>query len=589
MSDKDKKVIYVGKAKILPRRVVGYFQRGNLSARIGLLVKEIESFEVMVTQTEKEALILENSLIKKYRPRFNVCLRDDKTYPSLRLNHHEPYPYLEIVRRPVKDGSIIYGPFTSVGALKETIRLVNRLFPLRKCRRPEVKKIDRPCLNYQMGRCVGPCRPEMSQEEYRAIAERVRLFFRGKTQSVKDDLVKTMRMAADNLDFERAAKIRDQLYDLEKTLEKQVVARAGEGDADAWGLAHRDGLVQAAVITIREGVVTGCQQVWAEGEEASERILLSLVTQFYGQGHFIPEEIWLPLDLNEERAPLAEWLATLGQTVKIRLGEGEDVIKILDMAAENALLSLEERLSATLRTQGALVELKARLDLAVIPRRLECFDIAHLQGEATTAGLVVMEDGELKKDGYRRFKIKSPTKGDDYAGLQEAIKRRFAPDKDLEKWPRPDLLLIDGGKGQLSAVLAAFNEIGVTPPPLAGIAKDRLNDGPDRIFKPNRKNPVDLRSGSAGLLLLAKLRDEAHRYCRSYHHLLRSKDMVASIFDGLPALGPVRRKALLGRFVSLEELAKAKDEDILAVAPLAPQVLSKLKERVAKLLAPKTN
>jgi excinuclease ABC subunit C len=583
MSDRHAQVIYVGKAKILPRRVVGYFQKGSLSPRVALMVSQIESFEVVVVKTEKEALILENSLIKKHRPRFNVILRDDKTYPSLRLNFHEPYPFLEIVRRPVKDGSIIYGPFPSSGALKETLRLANRFFPLRKCRRPEVKKIDRPCLNYQMGRCVGPCRPEMGQDEYRAIAERVRQFFRGQTQGLKEDLVKTMKRAAEALDFEAAAKARDRLKDLETTLERQAVAKAGDGDRDIWGLAVRDGLAQAAVLTVREGVVTGCRPVWAEGEAAGQ-ILFSLVTQYYGQGHFLPPEIWLPVDLGQEREALEEWLAALGQKAKVGSGRGEAGARLLAMAEENARVSLEERLEKTLRAQGALAELKARLGLEIIPRRLECFDLAHLQGEATTAGMAVMEDGELKKDAYRRFKIKTQTGGDDYAGLREALSRRFDPAKDPFKWPKPDLLLIDGGRGHLTAALSAFAELGVEPPPLAGIAKDRESGGPDRIFKPNRKNPVDLNPGSAGLLLLARLRDEAHRYCRSYHHFLRSKNMVESLFDGLSGLGPVRRKALLGRFASLEELAKAKDAEILAVAPIPPGTLKELRERVLRLL-----
>ncbi|MDR2140981.1 MAG: excinuclease ABC subunit UvrC [Deltaproteobacteria bacterium] len=587
MADQKGQIIYVGKAKVLPRRVSGYFQRSGQTPRVTLMVSQVASFEFVVTNTEKEALILENSLIKKHRPRFNVILRDDKTYPSLRLNHHDPFPSLEIVRRPVKDGSIIYGPFPSAGALRETARLVTRLFPLRKCRRPEVKKTSRPCLNYQMGRCVGPCRPEMTEAEYRVVVERVRLFFRGRGEEVIADLTASMGEAAQRLDYERAARIRDQIRDLRTTLERQVVARVGSGDRDFWGLASRGGVAQAAVLTVREGVVTGCRPAWAEGQDSPGPILLSLITQYYGQGHFIPPEICLPpADLRaEEGVALAEWLTSLGQAVEVGFGSGEDDERVLALAAENARVSLEERLEKMVRAQGSLVELKARLDLAVIPRRLECFDLAHIQGQATTAGMVVMEEGELKKEAYRRFKIKAEVKGDDYAGLQEALKRRFDPAKDPQKWPWPDLLLLDGGRGQLSAALKAFAELGLEPPPLAAIAKDRTGQGPDRIFKPNRKNPVDLRAGSAGLLLLARLRDEAHRYCRSYHHLLRSKEMVESLFDGLKGLGPARRQALLGRFVSLEELAQAADAEILAVTPLAPATLAELRSRVQKLLS----
>ncbi|MDR1577449.1 MAG: excinuclease ABC subunit UvrC [Deltaproteobacteria bacterium] len=584
MIDADSRIIYVGKAKILPRRVSGYFQK-NLPPRVALMVSQIESFEFVVTNTEKEALILENNLIKKHRPRFNVILRDDKTYPSLRLNHHEPYPFLEIVRRPVKDGSIIYGPFPSVGALRETIRLANRLFPLRKCRRPEVKKVSRPCLNYQMGRCVGPCRPEMSQTEYQAIAERVRLFFRGESEKLTEDLTRAMVEAAERLDYEAAAKARDSLRDIKTTLERQVVAKVHGQDRDAWGLVVKDGVAQAAVLTIRAGVVTGCRPVWAEGEGAPNQILLSLLTQYYGQGHFVPQRIWLPEDLGSEREGLEDWLSALGQPVKIGEYRGEDGRRILAMAQENARVSLEERLEQSLKTQGAMVELKARLDLAIIPRRLECFDLAHLQGQATTAGMVVMEAGELKKEAYRRFKIKADVGGDDYAGLKEVLTRRFDPNKEPNKWPNPDLVVVDGGLGQLSAALLAFKELNIPPPPLVGIAKDRTGGGPDRIFKPNRKNPVDLRPGSAGLLVLAKLRDEAHRYCRSYHHLLRSKSQVESLFDGLKGIGPRRRQAILNKFVTLEAIAQATPSEILDVAHLPSETLLELRKRIEKRLA----
>jgi excinuclease ABC subunit C len=585
MKDRSGRIIYVGKAKILPKRVATYFQKSGLSPRIALLVSHIASFDYVVTATEKEALILENSLIKKHHPPYNVSLRDDKTYPSLRLSLKDPFPFLEIVRKPVKDGSVIFGPFSSVGSFRETVRLVSRLFQLRKCRRPEVKKTDRPCLNYQMGRCLGPCRPEISEEEYRTAVSEVRLFFKGQSGEIRRSLVKSMREASDRFDFEAAAKIRDRLTDLDRTLEKQIVSLAGGGDRDVWALAGRDGLWQAAVLIIRDGVVFGCQPVWAESELSDQEILTSLVSQYYGQGHFLPPEIWLPESTpQKERETLAGWLAALGQ-VKVTRAKGEDGQKIQAMAEENARISLEERLQKIVTSRGVLAELMARLNLETVPRRVECLDLAHIQGQAFTGGLVYMEDGELKKEGYRRFRIKSAKPGDDYGGLREVIKRRFAPGKDQEKWAWPDLLLLDGGRGQLAAAEAAFAELGLTPPPLAGIAKDRPNRGPDRIFRPGRKNPSDLKPGSAGLLLLARLRDEAHRWCRSYHHLLRSKDMLQSLFDGLKQLGPVRQKALVQRFVSLEELARASDEEILASAPLSAGTLAELRKRLARLLA----
>ncbi len=579
MRDGEGRVIYVGKAKILPRRVSSYFQKNPPSARIALMVSRIESFDFVVTATEKESLILENSLIKKYRPRFNVILRDDKTYPSLRLSRADEYPRLEIIRRPAKDGSVIFGPFPSAGALRDTVRTVLRLFPLRQCRRPDVKNVDRPCLNFQMGRCVAPCRPEMTPEEYGRLTDQVRLFFQGRGRELAARLAAEMKAAAERYDYEEAARLRDRLRNLEKTLERQVVDQAGGGDLDVFGFHQKDGLLQGALLMIRAGAVSGCLPLESTGggEAETPEAALSLVTQFYGADHFVPDEVLLPEEFfqGEDLAALEDWLASLkGRAVKIQRPQRGDKTKLLGMARENARAALEDRLGRLGRHRGALTELKARLNLEKIPRRLECFDLAHLQGRNAAAGLVVMEDGEWKKDQYRRFRIKSARGGDDYAGMREVVARRFSH----EDWPRPDLLLLDGGKGQLHAAQAAFTDLGVTPPPLAAIAKIRQEGDIDRVFLPGRKNPADLKAASPGLLLLARLRDEAHRYVGGYHHRLQAHSFLESPLLAAPGLGPAKRKKLLDHFGSLEKLAEAGDRDILAVVHLQPEGLAVLRE-----------
>ncbi|MDR3037983.1 MAG: excinuclease ABC subunit UvrC, partial [Candidatus Adiutrix sp.] len=579
MRDGKGQVIYVGKARILPRRVSSYFQKTPPSARIALMVSRINKFDFVVTATEKEALILENSLIKKYRPRFNVILRDDKTYPSLRLSLTEDFPRLEIVRRPVKDGSIIFGPFPSSGAMKDTVRTALRLFPLRQCRRPEVKKASRPCLNDQMGRCVGPCRPEMAQEEYRRLTDQVRLFFQGRDTELLARLTGDMRAAADRYDYEEAARLRDRLNNIKKTLERQVVDQADQHDLDVFSFDQKEGLLQGALLMVRSGAVSGCLPLESTGggEAEAGEAALSLLTQYYSGDNFVPDELLCPGELipDEDLATLEDWLSSLkGQVVKIHVPQRGDKTRLLEMARENALAALEDRLGRLSRNRQVLVELKARLNLEKIPHRLECFDLAHLQGQNAAAGLVVMEDNEWKKDHYRRFKIKSAQGGDDYGGMREVVARRFQH----EDWPWPDLLLLDGGKGQLHAAEAAFEDLGLKPPPLAAIAKVRQEGDVDRVFRPGRKNPVDLKAGSPGLLLLSRLRDEAHRYVGAYHHRLQTATFLESPILAAPGLGPARRKKLLNHFGSLENLAASPDQAILAVAPLPPEGLATLRQ-----------
>jgi excinuclease ABC subunit C len=591
MRDSSGRIIYVGKAKVLPKRVSSYFRDKPPSPRVGLMVSQVEAFGFMVTANEKEALILENTLIKRHRPKFNVVLRDDKTYPSLRLSVSDPFPRLEIVRRPARDGSVIFGPFPSATSLRETLKMVNRLFPLRKCARADVKKIDRPCLNFQIGQCAAPCRPDYPPERYKLLTDQVRLFFQGRQNELTRRLEADMRAAAARYDFEAAAALRDRLHDVRKTLERQVVALSSGGDLDVWALERQDDFGQAVVLAVRGGVVTGGRPLSAEGVAGTgPEAILSLIGQYYGESEPVPDEIIMPsLPPGPETALMAEWLAGLrGRPVKLATPSRDgERLRLLEMASENAKATLEERLERLARTRGSLAEIMARLALPVIPRRLECFDLAHVQGEAAVAGMVVMVEGEFKKSQYRKFRIAEAKGGDDYAGLREVIRRRFRPDRD---WPAPDLLLVDGGRGQIAAALAAFDDLGLKPPPLAGIAKERGSVGADRIFTPGRVNPADLKPGSAGLMLLMRLRDEAHRFCRSYHHALRKRESLSSAFEGVKGLGPARLKALSLKYPAPEDLLAASDQELQKLTRLGAAGLAERRRpagsRASKRAAP---
>jgi excinuclease ABC subunit C len=549
------------------------------------MVSQVAAFDYVVTSSEKDALILENSLIKKHHPKYNVVLRDDKTYPSLRLSVKDPFPRLEIVRRPARDGSIIFGPFPSAGSLRETLKIVSRLFPLRRCKRPDVKKTDRPCLNFQIGQCIAPCRPEATTEEYRELTDQVRLFFQGKKTELVKRLEDDMHKASLDLDFELAAQLRDRIYDMRRTLERQTISLSQNTDIDVWALESREDFGQAVVLNVRSGVVTGCRPLAIEGAIGLDnQVLISLVTQYYADSDFVPEEILLPKPLPQTTLTCA-WLSDLrGGPVKINSPSRGEKLRLLEMAAENAKVTLEERLEQMIKTRGVMAELMTRLNLNSIPKRIECFDLAHIQGQAAVAGMVVMEEGEFKKSQYRKFKIKQAKGGDDYAGMSEVIRRRFRPDRE-KPWPAPDLLLIDGGRGQLTAAQAAFDQLAIEAPPMAGIAKERGSVGADRIFLPGRKNPVDLKAGSASLMLLMKLRDEAHRFCRVFHHCLRTNEMLSGLFSGVKGLGPARLKALAQAYPTLEEIVEAPVEDIASLTKLSDNVIEQLKTKASDYLA----
>ena len=565
MKDDAGRIIYVGKAKTLPKRVSSYFQKNLSSYKTAKLVSQVHDFDFIVTDNEKEALILENSLIKKHKPRYNIILRDDKTYPSLRLTVQEEYPRIEVVRRIQKDGAVYFGPFSSATAMRQTLRLIRNIFPIRQCKRPDVMAAKRPCLNHQLGRCLGPCGGGATKAEYRAMVDEIILFFQGKNKELTDILTRRMKEAAETLDYEAAARFRDRLAYVERTLEKQKVVSSDLKDQDVIGLARDHGQVLASILFIRRGALLGVRNLpLGQRLDGDEEVVDALLSQYYGGETFTPQEVLVPIR-PENGDFIQEWLREKrGGAVHLYKPSRGPKKRLLEMAEQNARTALEERIRSAQQGADALFELQKKLQLPAPPHRIECYDMSHLRGEASVGAMVVIQDGKWVKSDYRKFKIKTASTQDDFGMMSETLGRRLLK----EDLPKPDLLLLDGGRGQLGSVLAVIEDLGIEdPPPLAGLAKGREGE-PDRVWLPGRKNPADLKADSPGLLLLMKVRDEAHRFVQSYHHQLRAKEASKSGLDEIPGIGPVRRKALLDHFDSVQALRNASLDELTQVKGL---------------------
>ena len=561
MKDAQGKIIYVGKAIVLKNRVRQYFQSGkNHSPKVRAMVAKIADFETILTGSEVEALILECNLIKKHRPRYNISLKDDKTYPYVKVTLAEDYPRVLITRRVLRDGARYFGPYTNAGAVHESLKLLRRLFPLRTCKHMNV---DRPCLEYHIKRCLAPCAGQVSREEYAAMVRSVCLFLEGRTDTVEKELERQMAQAASSLNFELAARLRDQLRAVRRVAEKQNIV-TGSGDQDAVGMARSAYGVCVQIFFIRAGKMIGREHFLLEGsdEESDEAVLTAFLKQYYHRAAFVPREVLLPYPL-EEQAVIEEWLTERKQA-KVALtcpqrGTKRDIVQ---MAANNAVKYLADaaaRLQAEdARTSGAVAELGRCLGLKNPPQRMECFDISHIQGSETVASMVVFEGGLPDKSAYRRFKIKSTEgKPDDFLSMREVTTRRYGKAV-VENMP--DLIIIDGGKGQLSSALAMIRGAGHAAVPVVGLAKQF-----EYVFVEGSSDPVILPRHSQALYLLQRIRDEAHRFAITYHRKLRGKRNLVSVLDHVAGIGPARRKALWDHFGSLAKIKAASVEEMAAV------------------------
>ena len=600
---RDGQVLYVGKASSLRGRVRSYFQAGRAaSPKLEALVAEVDSLEYIVTASEVEALVLESNLIKRHRPRYNVKLRDDKAYPYLKVTVDEPFPRVLVVRRMKEDGARYFGPYTDSGAVRETLRFLRKLFPIRTCDLPlDGRRTYRLCLQYYIGRCLGPCAQMCTEQAYRAMMEQVCLFLEGRQEKLIPELQRRMLEHSQRLEFEQAARLRDQIRALARVVEHQKVVSAGGEDQDVVAFARAGASVCATVFYVRDGKLIGRDPFLLETREEipDGEVMTAFVQQFYERAPHVPPSITLQHPV-EDAQLLQQWLSQRrGGRVRLVVPRRGDRRRLVEMAAENARLVLEEWRSQAGRRQAekeqALAALRDVLGLERLPRRIEAFDVSNIQGSDAVASMVVMEDGEPKKADYRRFKIRLGEGPNDFAMMKEAVRRRFArglkereelemirrrgdPEAAARAEPQarfaafPDLLLIDGGKGQLNAAREALRELGLDEEiPAIGLAK-RL----EQIFVEDEPDPIELPPNSLALHLLQQLRDEAHRFALGYHQKLRERRAARSELDEIPGVGPRRKRQLLRHFGSAARVRQATLEELLAVPHLPRAVAERV-------------
>ena len=599
MKDASDKIIYVGKASVLRNRMRSYFgSSSGLSPKIRKLVSQITDFEFIVTDTESEALILENTLIKRYRPRFNARLKDDKTYPFLKIDLSEEFPRVYITRQVSDDGARYFGPFASAGSVRHTMDLVKKLFPYRSCTKAITGKDPRPCLEYYINRCIAPCSGHANKDEYETVIQQVILFMEGDTESVTSELTTKMRASSSVLEYERAAVLRDQIKSIERVAEEQRIKVDSNpiGDTDVIAMAQGTDETWIEIFFIRHGKLIGRDHFFMEGtqDDSVGLVLGQFIKQFYESSSVIPPTLLIQYPL-EEHDLIQNWLkGKRGGAVRIACPQRGLNRKLLDVVVENANQGLSQHRVKWLNNPDvinhAISELQEHLSLPNPPSRMECYDISHIQGTNVVGSMVVFQDGKPKTPHYRRFKIKTVDGVDDYASMQEMLRRRFKRLSDIRSqnggqtdnngnsisdgWSIvPELVIIDGGKGHLSAALEVLLELGLDDIPLAALAKEN-----EEIFVPYTSEPIILPRNSQSLYLVQRLRDEAHRFAITYHRNLRSKGSLKSSIDLVTGIGPKRKRMLLRRFGSIQGIKEADIDDIAAVPGLTRSLALRLKQ-----------
>ena len=561
MHDAEGKVIYVGKAVVLKNRVRSYFRNlASHTPKVRAMVAKIAEIETIITSSEVEALILECNLIKKYRPRYNISLKDDKSYPYLKVTMQEDFPRLHMTRRLMRDGAKYYGPYADAGAMYETMKLLKTMFPLRTCRKMNP---DRPCLNYHIKRCLAPCAGYVSKDEYGKMIKSVCMVLDGRTTELERDLKQRMQQAAEEYAFEEAARLRDQLQAVERLNESQKAVTNNGGDMDIIGFAQDMTGNCLQIFFVRKGKLIGRDNFFLQdGGEAPLEVLTAFIKQYYNEATFIPREIVLPqLPQAEEQQLIELWLREKAER-KVELLTPQRGVKreLLQLANDNALKLLQERLrkgSLSLKNdEQAAEELQQALGLAHSLERMDCFDISHTQGSETVASMVVFRNGSISKKDYRKYKIVSAEgKPDDFKSMQEVVYRRYKDYEDL-----PNLVVIDGGKGQLSSALEVIRGLGLADLPVVGLAKRE-----EEIFIPHQSTSILLDRDSAALHLIQRIRDEAHRFAITFHRKLRGKRNLVSVLDHVEGIGPKRRQALWKAFKTLDAMKAASVEELASV------------------------
>ena len=570
----------MGKAGNIKHRVNSYFQRPTeKDVKTLAMLEKIADIETIVTDTEKEAFILEDNLIKVHHPRYNVKLRDDKNYPCLRLSIEETFPTLCIVRRIKKDGSVYFGPYPSATSLRETLRLIRRLFPIRTCLDTKFTHRLRPCVNYEMGRCAGPCCGKIEPIQYQEMVHQIRMFLEGKNKDLVERLRKRMKEESEKLHFEMAAKIRDQIEHIEKVIERQKIVSRDFFDQDVIGIHHQDHTIVVYPLFVRAGKLLGGKGFTFHSTGLpDEEVLSSFLRQYYHEGKFIPEQVLIPVAIPFQT--LAEqWLTELkGRKVQILIPARGDKRHLLRMACENAEKFLLAESGFKEDREKFLEALKERLYLRKIPRRIEAFDISNLQGGYAVGSMVTFVNGKPFKERYRHFKIKTVEGADDYGMMYEVLLRHYQ--KAIEEDELPDLVLLDGGRGQLNVAQEVFKELNVKEVDLISLAKAKPVGGhlktDEKIFHPQYKEPLILGRQSPLLLFLDRIRDEAHRFAITYHKKVRGRETIKSVIGEIPGIGRVRQKELLKYFGSVEKIKEAS----LKTLAKAPKMNERLAQKV---------
>jgi excinuclease ABC subunit C len=583
-------ILYIGKAINLKNRVRSYFRRNGQTTKIRQMVAQIADWDLIVTGSELEALVLECNLIKKHRPKYNVRLRDDKHYPYIKVSLNEPWPRVYITRRIARDGARYFGPFTDSRSVWKTLDLLNKLFPYRTCHIQITGDLPRPCLQYHIHRCLGPCIGAVSHDEYMAVMQQVVLFLEGKHEQILATLQQRMEEAAERMEFERAAFIRDQIRSVEKVTERQRIVDAAMKDQDVVAFARANGDACVEVFFIRGGKLIGREDFLLEGtrDEEAGQIMSSFVTQFYESAAYVPPEIVLQNHVTEAEV-IESWLREKrgGHKVAISVPSRGRGKKLVDLVAQNASEVLAQMRAKWLaderKTSAALEQLAEQLDLDEPPARIECYDISNIQGTSSVGSMVVFLNGQPANSSYRRFQIKSVQGADDFASLQEVLRRRFgragqpeAAENVAKGWTSmPDLVIIDGGKGQLNAGLETMQKLGLERVPVVSLAKQN-----EEIFTPTSTEPVVLPRDSQALYLVQRIRDEAHRFALTYHRNVRGRRSIRSSLDEIPGIGPKRKSALLKRFGSVRAIREASFDDLVATPGVDAATASAIKEQL---------
>ncbi len=583
-NDRDR-IIYIGKAKNLRNRVRTYFQSPDrLDPKTRRMISQVTAFETMVTSNEIESLILEANLVHEHKPRYNVRLKDDKHFPYIKVTTNEPFPRVLVVRRIERDGATYFGPYTSSKSMRRTIGLVTRLFKIRSCSlqipAPAGRK-HKVCLDYHIKRCGGPCEGFQSEADYAELVSSVLLVLKGKSQELIDRLTAKMNRASDEMQFEDAAELRDQIQALLDMRVRQHVDVGEAVDQDIVSLARDDKDAVAVVMQIREGVLIGRQdfQLAAELGDTDQTILESFLTQYYHAQPNLPETVLLPIDPSDADL-LEQWLKRLkGSRVRVMTPKIGGKIRLVELAARNARHLLDELLiqkrAHTERTSRMVTSLQEELKLARVPRRMVCFDISNTGETDAVGSCVYFENGKPKKSEYRHFRIKGVRGQDDFKMMREVVGRYFYRIREEEKQP-PDLVVVDGGKGQLSSALAELSSLGFADQPVIGLAK-RLEE----VFRPNESEATTIPRSAPALLLLKRIRDEAHRFAITFNRKVRSRRTIKSALDDIPGVGPAKRQALLAAFGSVEQIRTRTIEEIVQVRGISEKLATEILKRLS--------